>query len=287
MEEERWTMIEARLEKVEGAMCEGGKGGVERLVRLKKRQERIVERIELVENGVVGGAALGKQENGGGDGEAQATATTATEVRYCATEVRLGDELRRRGMAPEMFSFKHVAQGYYDKSLSARKTIVGAESIRQLCKSIVLVNTRAAASQAPHDVTTKSDASTIWDEPYVLVIVQYCTRLHSEKVKSAMHARGTLGLGKKKMNFQLLAGQEAVELTGYKHNAVTPVGTLRTMPILISDKIVSLPQPDFWLGGGEELLKLRVDTSEFLRVYGDLCAVEDVTYEYDNDDTGA
>lgn len=56
-------------------------------------------------------------------------------------------------------------------------------------------------------------------------------------------------------------------LTGFEHNAVSPVGCAIRMPIIVSHRIAEL-QPDvFWLGGGELDLKLGLSWKEFHAVY--------------------
>lgn len=45
-------------------------------------------------------------------------------------------------------------------------------------------------------------------------------------------------------------------LTGFSHNAVTPVGMLERLPIVLSHRIAALQPALFWMGGGEVDLKL-------------------------------
>lgn len=64
-------------------------------------------------------------------------------------------------------------------------------------------------------------------------------------------------VGSQFFNLRLVAGDVSDALSGYSHNAVTPVGMATRLPIILSHKIAAL-QPDFfWLGGGEVDLKVR------------------------------
>lgn len=80
------------------------------------------------------------------------------------TERRLGAELERRGMESTSYAFMDVMINYYDKVLPVRASILEAQE-QQLCKSIVLVNTQ-------YDPNSAALEDSLWDSPYVLVIVQ-------------------------------------------------------------------------------------------------------------------
>lgn len=45
------------------------------------------------------------------------------------------------------------------------------------------------------------------------------------------------------------------QLTGFRHNAVSPIGLATALPIIMSDRVAALQPPVFWLGGGEADLK--------------------------------
>jgi len=58
--------------------------------------------------------------------------------------------------------------------------------------------------------------------------VQYAARLHAEKLKRLMHkqhkeAGGSLGI--KCFNMRLVPDDISTRLTGFEHNAVTPIGS--------------------------------------------------------------
>jgi prolyl-tRNA editing enzyme YbaK/EbsC (Cys-tRNA(Pro) deacylase) len=60
----------------------------------------------------------------------------------------------------------------------------------------------------------------------------------------------------------------AQELTGYGHNAVTPICSKTHLPILMSHKIAEL-SGHFFLGAGEVDLKVGLRADEFVRAYYD------------------
>ena len=144
---------------------------------------------------------------------------------------------------------------YYEQSLEWRRDRLGASSVEELCKSVVMENTKL---EGDADGRVRS----------VLVVVQYVAKLHKEKlikVVQAMEAeRGLPALGKKQYNMRLLEGAACQAITGCGHNAVTPLK--QDLPIVLSDAITNLPSGQFWLGGGHVDLKLRLQVEEAIRV---------------------
>ena len=74
---------------------------------------------------------------------------------------------------------------------------------------------------------------------------------------------------------RLIDGALSDAMSGFEHNAVTPLGLATPMPIIVHSAIAKLPGGHFWLGGGEVDLKLRFDTAVFLEhfkpVVADVC----------------
>lgn len=105
---------------------------------------------------------------------------------------------------------------YYEQSLEWRRDRLSANSVEELCKSVVLENTKLDASSEAGRVRC------------VLVIVQYVAKLHKEKlikvVQGMESAKGLPALGKKQYNMRLLEGTACQEMMGCGHNAVTPLG---------------------------------------------------------------
>ena len=106
--------------------------------------------------------------------------------------------------------------------------------------------------------------------------MQYAARLHAEKLKRAIHKlNGKLGI--RHFNLRLAAEDVSDQLSGYKHNAVTPVCMATELPIVMSHRIAQLDSGFFWLGAGEPDLKLGMPVQQFVDAYTPL--VIDCTYE--------
>ncbi|KAM0861747.1 hypothetical protein ACQ4PT_045694 [Festuca glaucescens] len=179
------------------------------------------------------------------------------EVEPGGTEVRLSAILAVRGVRD--FAFRRVDADYYDRSLEERREILAADSVAQLCKSIVMVNTKAAA-----DV---SDCSNPKNSKYYVVIVQYMARLNAETIKNFLYALNEKQIPKKRFNMRLAPEEESCMLTGFVHNAVTCIGMDTDIPVIIDEAITKLDEDFFWLGGGEVDLKLGMRTSQFLKAF--------------------
>jgi hypothetical protein len=133
-----------------------------------------------------------------------------------------------------------------------------------------------------------------------LLLVQYVAAINADKLKNFVHkmANTKASVGKKNFNLRLAKGPVSDELSGYTHNAVTPIG-MKTkvrkvpcmgwlsfcipccfylylfdsvclpakVPIIMSHRIAEL-QPDFfWMGGGEVDLKVGVPAAKFIEAY--------------------
>ena len=85
-------------------------------------------------------------------------------------------------------------------------------------------------------------------------------------------------MGKKAFHMRLAKEEDSERLTGYAHGAVTPFGTAMRVPVLVSREMEKLaPGGEFWLGGGEVDLKMRVSYDELVSKF-DVVAV-DCTYD--------
>lgn len=62
---------------------------------------------------------------------------------------------------------------------------------------------------------------------------------------------------------KLRAAARAHELTGFPHNAVTPLGSAAPLPLVVAKPVAALAY--VWLGGGAEDVKLRVFVGQLLR----------------------
>lgn len=215
---------------------------------LENRQCRILESIAKLEARLNSG--------GGGDvalenGDAHQESSNGETV-----EQRLSNILRTEGATD--FIFKTVPSDYYDRTYEERRDLLGAASVDHLCKSIVMVNTQAHESV--------KDCSDRKNSKYYVIVVQYTARLNAEKVKAFIHSLNEGKIPKKKFNMRLAPEEESNKLTGFEHNAVTPIGMRTDIPVILSDAVVKLNPRFFWLGGGEVDLKLGLRTDDFIRI---------------------
>ncbi|KAK1381794.1 putative ybaK/aminoacyl-tRNA synthetase-associated domain-containing protein [Heracleum sosnowskyi] len=170
------------------------------------------------------------------------------------TEKRLSSILLSNGV--NYFAFKQVGFDFYDLSLELRRDALCAPSVHHLCKSIVMVNTRA-----PSSVTDCSNRNL---SKYYIIIVQYTARCNMKNVKNFLYSLNNGKIPRMKFNL-LLAPEEVSELlTGYVRNGVTCIGMKTDIPIIMDEAILKLDPDFFWLGGGEIDLKLGIRTSEFV-----------------------
>jgi len=119
-----------------------------------------------------------------------------------------------------------------------------------------------------------------WSNPlnskYYVVIVQYTARLHAEKLKTFIHRLSQGQVGKQYYNMRLAPEDVSDELSGYSHNAVTPLGIKTPLPIILSHRIAELQPSFFFLGAGEVDLKVGMPSEEFIQQYKPFVA--DCTY---------
>lgn len=165
------------------------------------------------------------------------------------TQLRLRAELLDKGVA---HTFIRVGPDYYSRSLQERQNILAATSTQQLCKSMVMENTKAPASA----------------QRFYLVIVQYVSAIQAELLKkyvlSVAVAEGRT-LTRSQCNMRLASEADSERLTGYVHNAVSPVGLHQQLPLILAAEIAELSY--MWLGGGEPDLKLGMSVPNFITAY--------------------
>eukprot|EP01084_Bolivina_argentea_P078128 141750_1 len=155
---------------------------------------------------------------------------------------------------------------YYQEKIEWRRDILKAPHIKYLCKSLLMKNIRCIYKNC--DDPTNS--------LYYLVIFQYVTRINSEKMMKFARKIHENKVGKKKFKFRLADSEANAIETGFKHNAVTPIGLKnKKIPIILSDRLLELGH--FWMGGGEYDVKLAVDTKQFIKIYEPYVA--DIVYD--------
>lgn len=199
-----------------------------------------------------------------------APAVTGVDPTGSAIQQRLQKELLQRDLVHHRFV--RAPPEYYDSPLEFRRSVLQAASVDHLCKSIVMVNTHA-----PAGVTGPSADPA--HSRFFLVIVQYTARLHAEKLKVAVHRMCGGKHSRKHFNMRLAPEAVSDELTGFSHNAVSPIGIRTQLPVVLSHRIMQLSPDFFWIGAGEVDLKVGMSATEFVKAYG--AFVIDCTYEED------
>lgn len=154
-------------------------------------------------------------------------------------------------------------KAYYSaESLEARLPMLGAQSVDQLCKTIVMENTKH---------TGEEDRL---NSRYYLVVLQTKDKLNGERVKDLIKAENAkIGrrLGNRKLNFNFCPSFEA--LTGFKRNAVCPFASKTPLPVIISRPVISLYPKTVFLGGGAPDLKAEVSVLDLVRITKPLIGV--------------
>lgn len=150
---------------------------------------------------------------------------------------------------------------------------MGAASINHLCKSMIMENTKDERG-FPEGLPAGADP---WSSKYVLVIVQYVARLHSEKIRDYVFERREGKTSRKKIKMRLAPEDVSFKITGYSHNAVTPIACTHRIPVIVSHEICKLNPNFFWLGAGEVNLKVGLDAKAFTDAYD--AHVVDCTYD--------
>ena len=122
------------------------------------------------------------------------------------------------------------------------------------------------ASQPTHRVSSRTHAicAVHAECPSLAHLGTAGAKLNKEKMHDAVRRmEGKNASGKKQYSIRMVSQEVSDALSGFPHNAVTPIGMVKEVPVLLSDKIKTLPEGKLWLGGGEPDLKLRIDVAEF------------------------
>jgi prolyl-tRNA editing enzyme YbaK/EbsC (Cys-tRNA(Pro) deacylase) len=149
-----------------------------------------------------------------------------------------------------------VPATYYDWPLARRAQELACTPDR-LCKTIVMENAGAAAG------AVGDPSLPLGQQRFIAVVLQYVTRLDTAALERALRAHGAVG------EPRLRQAPDAVALTGFGFGAITPVGSVTPLPVVVAKPIACLPPPSYvWLGGGEVDIKLRMFTAQLLRPGG-------------------
>ena len=156
--------------------------------------------------------------------------------------------VRRHAVSAFVFSavFKWVPPDYYDRPLAARAELLGCRE-SQMCKSMVMENTALTPGCSAEEQNLR----------YVVVVVQYSAKFNADKLAKAIrNIPSEVHKPKKSFHFRLAPEAVANDLAGFQHNAVSPLGLLTPLPVIIAEAISKLDSPYIWMGGGHVNLKL-------------------------------
>lgn len=191
------------------------------------------------------------------------------------------DRVRRYLRRQKVFNavLIRVPSDYYSFDLYARASLIslGGGGIHvdacQLCKSIVFENTMwLPTAGLDVDVTNSR---------YYCVVVQYEAKFDAELLRDVVHQLRPpeMRLSRKKIHFQLAAEEISTQLTGFGHNAVSPVGMLcqcpatatklgSSLPIVVCSRIVSESIKNgfsmIYVGGGCVDVKLGISICDLI-----------------------
>ena len=124
-----------------------------------------------------------------------------------ATQARLSTLAKSIGLTSARFW--RVPSEYYDQELEWRRNVLGATSTKQLCKSMIMENTKLV------DVSPE-DAKARGRYKYVCVVLQYDgPKLHKDKLTDIVRTlEGSNAAAKKQYNMRMVAGELSTALSG-------------------------------------------------------------------------
>jgi hypothetical protein len=186
---------------------------------------------------------------------------TPRGVVQCETEIQSLNILHRQYIV--------VDPNYYSFDIGYRQHILGAPAPEHLCKSVVFVNKNYKPIAG-----IEGDLNPL-NPKYYLVIVQFLYACNNVKLIDFVRKLGGDALPRSRYNFRLAPSEVALELTGFSHNEVAPVGTTAKIPVIISKAITELVPKVFYAGAGHRDWKLVFDTDEFLEKTG--CMIADLS----------
>lgn len=128
-------------------------------------------------------------------------------------------------------------------SYATHRQVLGAASVFHLCKSIVFENTKAP----PHVI----DCSNPLNSKYYLVVTQYAYKLDTTKLDVFLHKLNGGSIARRFFKLRVAPEDIGCALTGFGHNAVSPVGMATQVPVIVASTISALVPDVFWVGGGE------------------------------------
>ena len=191
-----------------------------------------------------------------GADEKAPTASAEEVSRMDAARRSVEGYARRKLGERTTLRFTRVPTTYYEHDLEWRARVTRAKSTMHIAKTIVMENTRA-----PPEVKDCSDPRL---SKYYCVLVQYATRLNTDKVRKFLASMNAGKVGSKFFNPRLCPEEVSADLTGWIKGAVVPLAMKTDIPCVVSDKIVELDT--VILGAGHVDLKVELPVPQLLEL---------------------
>ncbi|CAG8510105.1 308_t:CDS:2 [Diversispora eburnea] len=159
--------------------------------------------------------------------------------------------------------FYKVESDYYEWELQRRVFRLVAPSVEHLCKSVIFENTRF-----PHD-----EINDPLNSKYYCVI--YVGSINTQKLMNYIRSLKNKSISKRNYNFRVADVERMVQLTGFEHKGVSPIGMNQNIPIIVSKSITELHPPVFYFGAGHKDWKLGMPILDFIKA--NKCFVTDLS----------
>lgn len=159
---------------------------------------------------------------------------------------------------------------YYDLNLEQRQQILGANTTKVLCKTIILENK-----------SFDKEKESAYYKRYYMCIVQYTNEFNAEKIIKVLRKRQNDNceekLSKKYFHFRLSKEEVAFDMSGYYFNCITPfLMKCSDMEILFPQNLLKIYPYYFWVGGGEVELKVGISVEDFFKLFNKQIIVGDI-----------
>jgi len=166
--------------------------------------------------------------------------------------------------------WKWVPDGYYNMCLHDRANVLGSHSIQQLCKSMLMENTRVVVEESNNNNNNNTINIDRTNAKFYLVVVQYNATTNTKKLESQIRGLRPITqqnnrLHPSQFDFRVAKEVDNDRITGYTHNSVTPFGMLEEVPIVLAKAILDVKPSFIWMGGGHVDLKLGMSVDDFCK----------------------
>lgn len=178
------------------------------------------------------------------------------EPAFVASD-KIDPDLVRMAETKNLMGFcaaRRVPSDYYERDFEFRRSCLNAQSVDQLCKCVLF-----EIKDGPDPLRR-----------FICIVVQYVDKISQRKL---MHIATKIA-GRRVADVSMAREEDATQLSGFEHNAMTPVLMKPTaafakydVAVVLSERIAALDPSFFWLGGGDVDVKFGIDTRKFVEVF--------------------